>query len=120
MAFAEDFLLNTDLSDATTTDEIQLKGSQGFYLQIVWTGGSAGDFTIAIQSSNDETTWTSEFINNGGTLELATTLSGTTGNHAVQFTDFIAPFMRCLITKGTITGGTLNGKISVVDNLDTH
>jgi hypothetical protein len=117
MAVNQTLFTSLDLS-AGGNSVVQVKGNQGFFIQLDWTGNDA-NITVQVQGSNDNSVWSDAYMNNGGTLETTTTLTGAADNHGIQFDAFIPAYVKVIIG-GTATTGTLNGSISLVDNQDTY
>lgn len=105
--------------DMTSDTNYTLKTTTnyGIALQLAWSGLS-GESSFKIQGSLDGIEWMDYCLNNCGVAVVTQEIMGSDDTIGVMLDKWYYDWFRVVFTSNTATGGTIDGKLTIIDNQD--
>lgn len=104
---------------ASDTFTFQTTTNYGFFLQLGWTG-LVGEAKFKVQGSIDGILWSDYPLNDCGVCVYEIAILGTADNIGVMINNWYSDHLRVVYDSNTATGGTIEGKLTIIDKQDVN
>ena len=89
------------------------------FLQLVWSG-LTGESSFKVQGSINGTDWSDYCLNNCGVAVIDQEIMGASDTIGVMIDKWYPDYIRVVFTANTASAGTIDGKITIIDNQDVN